>query len=87
MKKCTLDEGFMNTFMNTFLPLMNTMNTLRIKYYFFNLKKKLLRSYILHYTSVCLKVFIVFIQPVKCSYKCSLSVHTLFIFGGFLIVK
>jgi len=84
MKECTLYEHFMNTFMNTFLPLMNTMNTLRFKYYFLILKKETIQK--IHNNtrrSVYLKVFIVFIQPVKCSLKCSQSVHSLFIFGGF----
>lgn len=87
MKKCTLDEGFMNTFMNTFLPLMNTMKTFTVKYYLCIKKKETIKRIHNSITPFpyCQSLHSVHTLPLKCSLKSSLSVHTLFTFGGFYV--
>jgi len=85
MKKCTLHVHFMKDFMNTFLPLMNTMKALMVKYYLFLKKKETIKK--IHTTIgaslYSQSVHSVHTLPLKCSYKCSLSLHTLFILEVF----
>ena len=67
MKHEHLHEHFMNTFMNTFLREMNTMNTLRVKYYLIILKKYMVKSVhvLVHVGIHSIKVFIVRINRSK----------------------
>jgi hypothetical protein len=87
MKKCTLSEGKVNTLVNTFLLLVNTMKTFTVKYYLFIKKKETIKKVhnnirpSLHGQSV----HSVHSLPLKCSLKCSLNVHLLFTFGGFYV--
>ena len=85
MKKCTLYEHFMKAFMNTFSETMNTMNTLRVKYYLFVKKKRVVRGYILLCRCVSMSQSLHSVHYSKQSVHKSL--HKAFIvssfFGGF----